>query len=656
MRWLLLLSGFGIISGLAAQSPADSLLKLLGYPSGDTTSILSLYDRAYEIELTDPQTALDLYLSGVKWSRSIDYENGTGKGYNYAGIVKFNLGEVDSALSYAQLSLPHFKKSGNRRGYAASLNNIGNAYNLKNNYPEAIRYYQEANEVFESLGAETNIISNLNNIGNLLLRSGNPGRAEGYLLDALEGAKAIGFITGLADVNNNLGSLEESRERFGEALQYCRESLRYYRELGEVNFIVQAEGNVGRCYVQLKDYDKALVHLQRGLSMLDTLDLPREKINVLTNLSQVYNARKEYSEAVESARAALPEAKNLGDLVAEKQLTEALAQAYDGLEAPVEALSYYRQLQGINRQLYNVERNRQLLEMEQKYESEKKERQILEQLLALERSQARNRLQIAFFGIFILGALLIILWLRGRLRMNKQLTAQQAELQTQRIREMEQQQQILALDATLRGQEEERNRIARDLHDGLGGLLASLKMHINALLRNSENNDVLPITHKTDQLIDQASLEVRRIAHNMTPTALLQDGLLAVIEEMAEGLRQGQKMEVIVQTIGQLDRLPENYEVMLYRIVQELVQNIIKHAQASKVIIQIHRRDHELNLLVEDDGTGFETKDTDAGIGLQSIAARVRYLRGELDIDAVPGEGTTIVITIPIPGTNPPSS
>ena len=137
-RYVLLILTCLTFYGSVAGSVTDSLLFEVGYPGTDTHAVLALYDSVYAIELTDPQRALDLYLKGVEWSESIGYPNGTGKGFNYAGIVWFNLGVIDSAIVFAQRSLLYFERSGNARGYAASLNNIGNAWNVQNDYTQAI--------------------------------------------------------------------------------------------------------------------------------------------------------------------------------------------------------------------------------------------------------------------------------------------------------------------------------------------------------------------------------------------------------------------------------------------------------------------------------------------------------------------------------------
>ena len=147
------------------QTDVDSIMMSLGYPSEDTSSILALYDIGYEIEIEQPEKAMKLYKKGIVWSKEINYANGAGKGFNYCGIVQFNLGLIDSAILYAKQSLPWFEEAGNQLGYAASLNNVGNGHNIGNNYEAAIQAYQEANEIYETAGEDMNIISNLNNIG-----------------------------------------------------------------------------------------------------------------------------------------------------------------------------------------------------------------------------------------------------------------------------------------------------------------------------------------------------------------------------------------------------------------------------------------------------------------------------------------------------------
>jgi len=630
------------------QTAADSLLRAFGYPAGDTAAVLALYDAAYELEPTHPQTALAIYQKGAAWSKTIGFDNGAGKAHNYAGIVWFSMGQIDSALANAQQSLPYFEKAGNPRSRAASLNNIGNCYNVWNNAPEAIRFYQEANALYESLGEPGNAITNLNNIGVLLTRHRNYEQAERYLKDALERAQKANFAPGLADANINLGVLEESRRDYGKAIVYFQNAAKHYRQLGQINHLANTHSNIGWGYNLLGDYDRALTELNTAQKLLENLHLPRERVNLAANFSAVYNNRGDYRLARQLATDALPAAEAVGDLNLQKRLLENLALGGERLGDFAGAAAHYRQLMEVERQMFDSEKNSQLLALERQYETAKKERQILAQQLQIQQKNTQNRMMLLLIIALLVAGTAVVLWLRSRLRYNQRIAAQQAEIQEQRIREMQQEQKLLALDAMLNGQEEERKRVAKDLHDGLGGLLTTIKLHFNVIQEQVRQLEELKAYQRAGEMIDDACDEVRRISHNMMPSALARFGLVAALEDLAETLRATQQLDISIQAANWHNRPDETRETMLFRILQELIHNAVKHAEASKIMVHLDNDDQQLSLRVEDNGRGFDPEQAQKtdGLGLKSVESRVHYLGGTLQFDSAQGRGTVVMVRL----------
>ncbi len=635
-----------------AQTVADSLLRVFGYPASDTDAVLALYDVAYELESTRPQTALAIYQKGAAWSKTIGFNNGAGKAHNYAGIVWFSIGKIDSALANARQSLPYFEKTGNRRSLAASLNNIANCYNVWNNAPEAIRFYQEANAIYESLREPVNVITNLNNIGVLLTRNHNYEQAERHLKDALERSQKADFTPGLADVNINLGVLEEARRDYAKAIAYFQNAATHYRQLGQINHLANTYSNIGWGYNLLGDYDRALTELNTAQKLLDTLNLPRERANLAANFSAVYNNKGNFRLARQIATDALPTAEAIGDLTLKKRLLENLALSCERLGDFADAAARYRQLREVELQVFDSEKNTQLLTLERQYETVKKERQILAQQLQIQQKSTQNRMLLLLAFALLAAGIAVALWLRSRLRYNQRNSAQQAEIQEQRIREMQQEQKLLALDAMLNGQEEERKRIAKDLHDGLGGLLTTIKLHFNVIqeqVRQLVQLEELKVYQRAGEMIDDACDEVRRISHNMMPSALARFGLATALDDLAETLRTTQQLDVSIQAANWREPLDETRKTMMFRILQELIHNAVKHAEASKIMVYLDSDDQQLSLRVDDNGKGFDPEQArDAsGLGLKSVESRVYYLGGTVQFDSAPGRGTSVTVHLP---------
>ncbi|NND64038.1 MAG: sensor histidine kinase, partial [Flavobacteriaceae bacterium] len=291
---------------------------------------------------------------------------------------------------------------------------------------------------------------------------------------------------------------------------------------------------------------------------------------------------------------------------------------------------------------------RNIAELEVKFDTEKKERKILEQNLTIEQ-ETRQKNQI-LMGTIGLGLILFLtfIFFRKRLLDQRTIAEQRDAIQQQEITELQQKNKLLALNSMIEGQEAERLRIAKDLHDSLGGLLSTVKAHFSTIQREIEQLEKLNITEKTNNLIDEACIEVRRISHNMMPHALSISGLKGALEDVAENLKE-QGYEVSLEISNLPEDLESTKEVMIYRLIQEIISNIRKHADAKTILIQLLGYKDEINLIVEDDGKGFDYDRAidNGGLGLKSINSRVEFLDGKIHWDSQFNQGTTITINLP---------
>ena len=191
--------------------------------------------------------------------------------------------------------------------------------------------------------------------------------------------------------------------------------------------------------------------------------------------------------------------------------------------------------------------------------------------------------------------------------------------------------------------------MAKDLHDGLGGMLSGIKLNLTSVKENLivAETDTKLFNNSIKQL-DGAIVEMRRIAHNMMPEALIKFGLSDAIEDYCNDINESNTVQMHYFQLNLQQSLEKSMEVILYRIVQELSNNAIKHADAKNIIIQIIKHDHGITLTVEDDGKGFDTGLLTKGAGLQNVQSRVDYLRGRIEINSKAGEGSTFNIEIPL--------
>jgi len=222
-------------------------------------------------------------------------------------------------------------------------------------------------------------------------------------------------------------------------------------------------------------------------------------------------------------------------------------------------------------------------------------------------------------------------------------------LQQQRIRELEKDKQLVAVDSMLKGQEEERTRLAKDLHDGLGGMLSGVKFSLMNVKTNLIiNHENVVMFERSLDMLDTSIQELRRVAHNMMPEALVKFGLDEALKDYCTNINNSGILQVNYQSFGMDERLESNTEIIVYRIVQELFANIFKHAEATEVIVQLLKEGNRLSIAVEDNGKGFNPEELaeGKGAGWPNIHSRVDYLKGKLDLHSEKGKGTSVNIEL----------
>ncbi|MEQ9166530.1 MAG: sensor histidine kinase [Fulvivirga sp.] len=286
-----------------------------------------------------------------------------------------------------------------------------------------------------------------------------------------------------------------------------------------------------------------------------------------------------------------------------------------------------------------------LNELETIYQTAEKEKQILEEQQKAQTS--RNWLVVAIVAL-ILGTGIAILVQKNTAK-KRQLAEQEVLLKQQRVENLLKEQELASIDAMIAGQEKERQEVANELHDDLGGLMASIKLHFNSFKKEPDektNN----LYSKTESLIDEAYQKIRAIAHAKNSGVIAKHGLLKSINEMAQKVSIANNLTINVNDHGLDDRLENTMELTLFRVIQELITNIVKHSNASEANIHLTKHPDYLNIMIEDNGDGFDTAGITTrsqGMGLKSVDKRISHLGGSMNIDSEIGRGTTIIIEVP---------
>jgi len=253
-------------------------------------------------------------------------------------------------------------------------------------------------------------------------------------------------------------------------------------------------------------------------------------------------------------------------------------------------------------------------------------------------------------GAILIGGYLVILFYQQKLNATNIIHKQNEQINQQKIKELESTLHLQTMESMITGQEDERERIAKDLHDSLGGLLSTIKLRFDKLESdakyNGENNEF----NKVHELIDIACSEVRNIAHDLKPGALEELGLIEAVSDLLNRNNREKGPEIIFQHYG-FDfgkNIDSSAALQIYRIIQELINNSIKHANAQEILVQLSLSDDILEIIVEDDGHGYNELNIKKGMGLENIKSRVKYLKGDISVSSDSDKGTSTLIHIPI--------
>ncbi len=309
----------------------------------------------------------------------------------------------------------------------------------------------------------------------------------------------------------------------------------------------------------------------------------------------------------------------------------------------------------INDSLINDRRQRvinKLLVSYQTYEQKSKIRELeKDQKIAAFQKRLQNVLTFSLlfgFVIVLIGAYFTIRNYQHRFNANQIIHRQTTEINRQRITELENNVKIESMNSMIQGQEAERERVAKDLHDSLGGLLSTVKLHFDALQTEDAQVSSLPEYQRAYTLLDEACKEVRHISNNLQPGALSKLGLVAAIKDLINRVRPAEGPAINFQHDGVKGISDARVSLNVYRIVQELLNNALKHSGAHEIAISLSQKEDTLSIVVEDDGKGYEPGAAKVGMGAENIASRVNYLKGDLSIHSVIGEGTTTQIDVPL--------
>lgn len=581
---------------------------------------------------------------------------------------EYRFSNADTARYFGLQALELAKEHNATALVGEALHTIGITHEAQGEYTKALAYEKEALAIREELGDEVKKANTLNNLGIIYDEMGDQKKALEHYYHALEIFEKKNLKAKIAGTIMNIGIVMKAQKEYAKAIEYYRKSGAIYKELKNELGEGACYANLGSCYLYLPDFDSAYYYSLRGSLFFEKLNIRQSLPTTWTNAAIALDTMGRYAEAKKYLLKAKKVQESFG---AKKELAYNLIQLSkvylktnnadsalflieeaititEQTQIPEQAMQAYQALATIKSKqndykgayhaqvLYNVvkdslfqsERNKQVLELEKKYETEKKEMQLAEQSLKLERNQW---LVILLLVILLLLVAVVLVWRRNT-----------AIRQRQLLSEKQQEYQVKLIEAVIALQEKERARVAKDLHDGFGQYISTVQLYV------SQSTDAWK--QNASDLLNQMHKEVRNIAFDLLPHTLASAGLVPALKELSMRINSSNKIRIDLHA-NEVDRMSNKLEVSLYRVCQEWINNILKYNNATVINVNIVQHETELSLIIEDNGDGFDTRilEESAGNGWRNMQSRIQLYKGSIFVDSNPTRnGSTLLVEIPL--------
>lgn len=585
-------------------------------------------------DLNASQTHLD---SSRKILAKLNYPKGVAKlNYRYAVLYRLK-GEYDKALSYVEQSYEYNFLQKDSFAMANDLFQKGVINSIKGDYKTSLETYYQILEIYESSSDTKGIGMTLNSIG---IVQKNLKQYDGAITSY---KRAIGTLENtkhrrdLANSYGNLGSAFFHKKQLDSALSYLKIARQLDKGLDDLWGIAINSYNIGEIFIYKKDYQTALTYLEEAYQIQKRNNYETALAETRTALGKVYLKLNQFSKSEKFLNAALEQAPESKKTL--RELEYNLYDLYKKQRIYSKALSHHETFFAYNDSILSKENTEYANELEVKFETEKKDKELAEQQLEIE--QQELELQKKQSQYKLMTGLVIFLLISSLLTWF--LYQQRQKRKNQEIVTLKREQQVKTLELLMEGEEKERFRIAKELHDGVNVDLSAIKYKLTSLLE--KNNEVI---NEAVTMIDKSCEQVRAISHNLVPPALKDFTLVEAIEDYCSTTNAIHETKVTFQHIGNTVELSKKADANIFRIVQELVNNSIKHAEASEIDVQISYQNDSIQLTVEDNGKGYDINaEKSNGIGLQNIKSRIAYLNAKLDVTS-DSKGTSYIIDINI--------
>lgn len=592
------------------------------------------YNEYQRVNINIAQTYID---SIQTLSKNENYVKGMGIATLDKGLLENIKGNFNLAINKNEKALSIFNELKEDTLIAKSLAALGVNYWQKGEIVKSLDFLFKALKINETLDLKSAQAANYNQISMVYQSQNKIPLAEEF---ANKSMKIIQNLTPeLSHIStfHNLANIYGMQGKYKEALRLDSIGLIYCEQLNAEFNKSMFYDNMANCLYYANDWTNAIDYHLKAISIDSSFGNNKQLGDTYCNMGAIYEEQKNYDKALECYNKSIELCRVSGYKIGIKNGLQQLSKLFYKTNNTTAAYHLLQESMIVKDSMINESSEQKIAELQTLFDTEKKKQQIAQQELKISR---RNILLVVLLAALIMSVFIFrLVYLRYKLKQEQKLQQELIKEETKRSK------------AIIETEENERQRLARELHDGVGQLLSATKLNLSSL----ENNKCTPeeklrLVNSMD-ILDESIREIRNISHNMVPDILLKFGLKRAIEDFILRINQTKKLEIHFECNGfEENSLEDTDKLMLYRLIQESVNNTIKYAQATNMTIQLSADMNEISLLMEDNGKGFDIEEAKrkGGIGFKNMQLRTEYLKGKLEIDSSPKNGTTIIIEIPL--------
>lgn len=554
------------------------------------------------IARNDIQTALDRYITAIPYFESIKDYLELGYQYNNIGICFYYQGMMEDAAENFVKAAGYLEKTKDTSTLSVVYNGLGVTLLGLKQFPKAITYY---------------------------------GKAEKIALAQKDTARLLNVL-----VNRSLvyGELDKWDNAFSELHQALTMTNRIKGNPRKATILM----NLGITHSFTKQFDSSQYYFRQAEPLLINSKDANDLASLYRGMAKDAIFTKSYALARDKSLLSIRYAEELGDPDAIGTAFGILSEAYEGLGQYKQSLDAHKKRTALADSVLNQRNTMQVNTLETKYRTAQKEKEITEKKLALEKQKVALRKKDFFL---LISSCVLVLLISAAFYVWRYLRQKQKS-QQQQMSMLQKEYELQATQAMMEGEEKERARIARNLHDGAGSMLSAARLYIGSLGKLVQTLPEIPAYRDTISLLEDATAEIRETAHNLMPMILHEEGLYAAVEAFCSKFNKQEELTVAFQSYGEAIRFNRHFELMVYRTIQELINNSVKHADASEIIVQLSFDKDLFSLTVEDNGRGFNTGIISKlnGMGISNLRERMQAFNGNTDIQSS-SEGTVVYIS-----------